>query len=288
MRRRRHKAQMQVAAAILLALATATTVVAINTTANYTANITDLLPFKITDYFSKTIEIWAITKLDLDENLRLWLRLDNGTALTNAPLFVNYSSGNLTQKLSSLTNGYGFVPLNLTPGNYSIKASYPGGNYTLPVFRSFDVEVLLNTPINETINVSTQTNQTEETNTAIVPLVNQTENETIEGSNQSINEPTPPTTFAILDSTLVLPTRITRNNVFEIHLNLTNSGNGDAINLNFTWTLPTGFEILSEEVCNSVSKNSFCVSKFIVTSSVNTTQGQSNGKVVVLYEEATS
>ena len=202
--------QMQVAAAVLLLLATTTTVVAINSTSNLTS-VAELLPVKLNEFFFKTVEVWAGTSIDFEvaEQLLIWLRMDDGSAVANETLHVNYSGTNFTENLTLLTGLEGDASLELEPGNYSFNVSFPGGDYLLPSKKGFEVEIFPE-PVEEPANESEEA--------AEEPVDIQPE-ETADGP--------------VLELNLAYPEKITRGDSFNISVELFNSGGSAATGVLF-------------------------------------------------------
>jgi len=268
--------QMQVVAAVLLTLVTATTVVAINSTSNLTSNLTDLLPTGLNEFFFKTVEIWAGTSIDFDvaEQLRIWLMMDNKTAIPNETLHIKYSGQNITQNLTVFTSDEGYAPVELEPGNYSFNVSFPGGEFLLPSQLSFEVEIeFVNKTVNESLN-KTQVNGTIINETAIEPV-----NET-QAPDENVIDIEKPT--GELDVVIDFPQRVTRDMAFNITVELLNTGDGTASDIVFEWTIPEGFTILSPE-CGDVPAGGSCIVQVMLTPSLSTSPGATEAKLKVVY-----
>lgn len=259
--------QMQVVAAVLLTLVTATTVVAINSTSNLTSNITDLFPIRLNEFFFKTVEIWAGTSIDFDveEQLQIWLRLDNDTAVPNETLHINYSNENFTQNVTVLTGEEGYSPFELEPGNYSFNVNFPGGEFLLPSQLSFDVEI---EHLDEFVN-ETAANET------VIELVNETS--TPDKNVTEIEEPS-----GDIEITITYPYKVTRDTPFNLTVELLNTGDGTASDIVFEWTLPEGFTILSP-TCGDVPAGGSCIVQVMLTPSSSASPGATEAKLKVVY-----
>lgn len=87
-------------------------------------------------------------------------------------------------------------------------------------------------------------------------------------------------------SNLDYPQKITRGETFSIKANITNVGSLVAKNVGIVLQLPEGFEFVSSSSdCDQLEINETCSSEIIVTSTISTTLGLNDLKIVVNYEE---
>lgn len=264
--------QMQVVAAVLLALATATTVVAINSTSNFTSNITEILPISLNEFFFKTVEVWAGTSIDFDvaEQLQIWLRMDSGEAVPNEALHINYSGQNVTKDLTLFTGEEGYAPVDVGPGNYSFNVSFPGGNFLLPSQLSFEVEIeFLNESVNETQINGTVADGATPSPVDETPAPDENFTEMDDSS-------------ADLDVEITCPDRVTRDTPFNLTVELTNTGDSTVSDILFEWTLPEDFTILSPN-CGDVPAGRSCIVQVMLTPSLSASPGATEAKLKVVY-----
>jgi hypothetical protein len=88
------------------------------------------------------------------------------------------------------------------------------------------------------------------------------------------------------NTNLDYPQKITRGEAFSIKTNITNVGSLNAKNVGIVLQLAEGFEFVSSSSnCDQLDLNETCNSEIIVTSTISTTLGLNDLKIVVNYEE---
>jgi predicted transcriptional regulator len=184
--------------------------------------------------------------------------------------------------------------LNATTGNLILV-----DNVTENVTFTGNVSESISVIINQT-GVLDVRNQTLEN--VSVPTENLTANETIldvtlpaenVSANQTEANATDETVIIepqnpVLAVRIVSPDRIIRGEEFDISAVVTNSGRGEARNVQLSWEIPSGFEVVSggaEASCGTINLDSECTISLTLSSSIATEIGRGELKVKVRYEK---
>jgi len=190
--------------------------------------------------------------------------LSDFTSINTSPLteVITPNTSPMTESISNISPDENII-LNIT--NDSTEKNDFIDNSTVEI---------LNETI-EQINKSLQGNQT-----IIVPVLND--------SNQTNEtQETPQKTPVNLEINLDYPRKITRGEIITAKATVTNIDSSTAKNVVLTWSIPSGFELVSgqeNEICGTLEPASTCSYEIDLKTDASTVLGLNEIKVVVNYE----
>ncbi len=158
----------------------------------------------------------------------------------------------------------------------------------------------LNETLNETINTTTLNETLPETNQTLNETLNETslnqtpsdenvtspQNETLnETLNETVEPPViPPSNLPILAVSIQGPDRITRSENITFSAEITNEGNGTAIDVKGFWVLPYTKE-MPEFSCGEMEPGKICTQEIEIQTDFATPAGLSDIRVEVSYHD---